>query len=139
MAFQSMITNHFVKNEDLNHHGTLFAGRTAEWFVESGLMAAAQHIPSENIVCVKIHGMEFTKPIHLGEIVRFESRAVLAGRSSLTVNIRVSVGGEQCLDGFITYVNVDENGKPFPHNLKIEPEGEEEAVLQEQARQLPRK
>jgi hypothetical protein len=27
-----------VKSEDLNHHGTLFAGRTAEWFVESGFL-----------------------------------------------------------------------------------------------------
>ena len=26
-----------VKSEDLNHHGTLFAGRGAEWFVEACL------------------------------------------------------------------------------------------------------
>ena len=26
--------SHLVKSEDLNHHGTLFAGRTAEWLVE---------------------------------------------------------------------------------------------------------
>ena len=29
-----------VKSEDLNHHGTLFAGRSAEWFVEAGFIAA---------------------------------------------------------------------------------------------------
>jgi len=32
----TMVTMRLVKSEDLNHHGTLFAGRTAEWFVESG-------------------------------------------------------------------------------------------------------
>ncbi len=32
-----IVTNRFVKSEDLNHHGTLFAGRTSEWFVETGL------------------------------------------------------------------------------------------------------
>jgi hypothetical protein len=31
-------TMRLVKSEDLNHHGTLFAGRSAEWFVESGLL-----------------------------------------------------------------------------------------------------
>lgn len=139
MAFQSVTTHHFVKSEDLNHHGTLFAGRTAEWFVESGLMAAALHLPSENIVCVKIHGMEFTRPIHLGEIVEFRSQAVLAGRSSMTVNIRVSVNGETNVDGFITYVNVDNNGKAFPHQVEISADTEEEKALQEAAKALPKK
>lgn len=36
--------SHLVKSEDLNHHGTLFAGRTAEWLVEAGFVtAAAEH------------------------------------------------------------------------------------------------
>ena len=87
MAFKIVTTNHFVKNEDLNHHGTLFAGRAAEWFVEAGLMSAAIHLPVQNIVCVKIHGMNFSRPIHLGETVRFDSRAVSAGKTSLISNI----------------------------------------------------
>jgi acyl-CoA hydrolase len=48
-------TTRLVKSEDLNHHGTLFAGRTAEWFVESGFIAAARLINPQNIVCLKIH------------------------------------------------------------------------------------
>ena len=35
---ENMVTMRLVKSEDLNHHGTLFAGRTAEWFVESGFI-----------------------------------------------------------------------------------------------------
>ena len=42
---KKIITHHFVKTEDLNHHGTLYAGRTAEWFVEVGLMAAQDLVP----------------------------------------------------------------------------------------------
>ncbi|MDP2989667.1 MAG: hypothetical protein Q8O57_03775 [Kiritimatiellota bacterium] len=41
MKITTYVTNHLVKSEDLNHHGTLYAGRTAEWFVESGFIAAA--------------------------------------------------------------------------------------------------
>jgi len=28
---ESFSSYHLVKSEDLNHHGTLFAGRSAEW------------------------------------------------------------------------------------------------------------
>ena len=138
MAFKQITTNHFVKNEDLNHHGTLFAGRAAEWFVESGLMSAALHIPVENIVCVKIHGMDFKRPIHLGDTVRFDSRAVKAGRTSLISNIAVSLNGIRVLEGFITFVNVTESGRAEPHGVEIVAETEEEKALQEAAGRLPR-
>ena len=138
MSFQTVTTHRFVKSEDLNHHGTLFAGRTAEWFVESGLMSAALHLPADNIVCVKIHGMNFSRPIHLGEVVRFDSRIVYAGRTSLISNIRVSVKDTNILEGFITFVNVDRDGKSQPHGLIIEAETAEEKAQQEQARKLPR-
>lgn len=138
MAFPAIETNRFVKGEDLNHHGTLFAGRSAEWFVEAGLMAASLLLPSENIVCVKIHGMEFTSPIPLGSVSKFVATAAKAGRSSLTVNIRVIVNDRQCIDGFITYVNVDEQGRPFPHGIELIPETEEERELQARAAALPR-
>lgn len=138
MSFQTITTHRFVKSEDLNHHGTLFAGRTAEWFVESGLMSAALHLPADNIVCVKIHGMNFSRPIHLGEVVRFDSCIVYAGRTSLIANIRVQVKGAQILEGFISFVNVDEHGKSQPHGLVIEPSTDEERALQERARALPK-
>ena len=138
MAFKKVTTHHFVKSEDLNHHGTLFAGRNAEWFVESGLMSAARHLPVENIVCVKIHGMNFSRPIHLGETVRYVSRVVSSGKTSVVSYIEVAVDDSQVLEGFITFVNVDANGKSQPHGLDIQPEGEEEGILAGRAKALPR-
>lgn len=64
-------TVRFVKSEDLNHHGTLFAGRTAEWFVESGFIAAASISDPKAVVCLKVHGMLFTKPVKPGEFSVF--------------------------------------------------------------------
>lgn len=138
MSFKPITTNHFVKNEDLNHHGTLFAGRAAEWFVESGLMSAAIHLPVQNIVCVKIHGMNFKRPIHLGDTVRFDSKAVSSGKTSLVSHIAVAVNGDPVLEGFITFVNVDESGKAQPHGVDIVAETDEEKALQQAARNLPR-
>ena len=64
------------------------------------------------------------------------SSVVLAGRSSLVTYIRADVKGQLTVDGFITFVYVDENGKPRPHGLVIEAETPEEIELQEQARRL---
>lgn len=138
MHMQPVLTHHFVKSEDLNHHGTLFAGRTAEWFVEAGLMAAAVHLPAQNIVCVKIHGMNFTRPIQLGEIVELVSKAVHAGRTSMVSHIQLNVRGQVLLEGFITFVNVGEDGRPQPHGVTLEPANAEEERLQRQALALPR-
>jgi acyl-CoA hydrolase len=43
-------TFRLVKSEDLNHHGTLYAGRSAEWFVESGFIAAYAFVNPKNII-----------------------------------------------------------------------------------------
>jgi acyl-CoA hydrolase len=131
-----IITQHFVKNEDLNHHGTLFAGRTAEWFVESGLMAAASYVPANNIVCVKIHGMTFIKPIQLGEITKFISKVVYVGKTSLLTHVQLCVQEKELLNGFITFVNVDENGRPKPHGLQILAVTQEDRMLQKRAEAL---
>lgn len=133
---KQLIIHHLVKGEDLNHHRTLFAGRGAEWLVEAGFIAAADLLKPEFILCLKIHGMQFRRPVRPGEVVRFVSSVVLAGRSSLVAYIRADVKGQLTVDGFITFVYVDENAKPRPHGLVIEAETPEEIELQEQARQL---
>ncbi|MBM3137781.1 MAG: acyl-CoA thioesterase [Chloroflexi bacterium] len=130
--------NHLIKAGDLNHHGTLFAGRTAEWFVEAGFIAAAELTHPENIVCLMIHGMKFSQPIPKGAILCFESRVVFAGRTSLITHIQSFNKDQKVLQGFITFVHVDENGRPMPHGLFVEAITDEERVLQEEARQLSR-
>lgn len=132
--------SHLVKSEDLNHHGTLFAGRMAEWFVEAGFIAAADAIGNpENVVCVKIHGLHFKKPATKGDIIKIESRIAHAGRTSITVNARVTRKGtpEPMVDGFLTFVCVDESGKSMPHGIVLpEPANEEERKIREMAASL---
>ena len=85
-------TVRLVKSEDLNHHGTLFAGRTAEWFVESGFVSAASLIHPKHIVCLKIHGMYFTKPVRPGQILKFSSKIFPLSKFSLFVFLPSYVG-----------------------------------------------
>ena len=136
MDIKSFIVHHLVKGEDLNHHRTLFAGRGAEWVVEAGFIAAASLLPPANVVCVKVHGMLFRRPVHPGEIIRFESKVVLTGRTRLVSYVRALVGEELAVDGFITFVYVDEQGKPQPHGLQMVAETPQDQALQQQALEL---
>ncbi len=131
-------TIRFVKSEDLNHHGTLFAGRTAEWFVESGFVAAATLVDPKGVVCLKVHGMLFTKPIKSGGILSFLSKVVYTGKSSLIAYIKVLKYGTDDLlvDGFITFIYVDETTKAIPHNIVITPITEEDKELYRLATEL---
>jgi len=133
-----MVTMRLVKSEDLNHHGTLFAGRTAEWFVESGFIAVASLLNPQNVVCLKIHGMYFTKPAKSGDVLKFSSKVVFAGRSSITsyVYVENNGAGKPLVDGFVTFIHVDENTKPAPHFLEISPETEADRILYETAKNL---
>ena len=70
--FPTFVSDRLVKYGDLNHHTTLFAGRGAEWFVENGFMAVASLTRPESIVCVKVHGMIFRRPVKNGTIVPCE-------------------------------------------------------------------
>ncbi len=138
MKLRTHIVNHLVRSEDLNHHGTLFAGKTAMWVVESGFIAAASLTHPENIVCLNIHGMLFKKPIRNGEVVRFESRVVLAGRTRLVSYVKVvnNADDDFLLDGFISFIHVDLQGRPVPHGIVIEATDPEDLALQERARAL---
>lgn len=134
-GFPVSIVNRLVKYSHLNHHGTLFAGQGAEWFVESGFIAAASLTAPENIVCVKVHGMVFRKPVQKGTIVFCKSQVVLAGKTRLVayVNFSDSQTGDHIVDGFLSFVHVDLKGVPVPHHIQITPSNEEEELLQKRA------
>jgi len=130
------ITYHLVKQDDLNHHGTLYAGRCADWFVECGFIAAASLTKPEHIVCLKIHGLLFSQPARLGDILCFESKIVYAGRTSLMAHVQVIKREKSLLEGYITFIHANLKGKPMPHGITINPTKPEDIQLQEKAKRL---
>ena len=138
MKLKTHIINHMVKGDDLNHHGTLFAGKTAMWFVEAGFIAAASLTSPQSIVCLNIHGMLFMKPILNGSIIRFESKIVLAGTTSLVSYVKVVDNSNEdlLLDGFITFIHVDKDARRIPHGVVIKIADPEDIALQEKAKKL---
>jgi acyl-CoA hydrolase len=139
---REVVINHLVKSEDLNHHRTLFAGRSAEWFVESGFIAVASILQPENVICAQIHGMKFMKPVKPGNIVCFRSKIAYAGTSSCIVYVKGSVieqatrTEQKQVEGFITFVHVGADGRPLPHNIVVTPATDEDVSLMEEAMKL---
>ncbi len=138
MKIEMMTTRHLVKGEDLNHHGTLYAGRGVEWMVEAGFIAASLAVGDEHVVCMRINSLLFRKSVRKGQMVTYESGVVYAGRTSLTVYVKVhnSRTGEFIVDGFFTYVRVNAEGAAVPHGITIETSGETERKLYDEAREL---
>jgi acyl-CoA hydrolase len=136
MQMKTLIIHHLVKGEDLNHHQSLYAGRGAEWMVEAGFIAASDLLPPQYVLCLKIHGMTFQRPVRPGEVIRFESKIVFTGRSRLIAYVRATTKEELTVDGFLTFVYVDDHGKSRPHGITIEAETPEEVELQERASKL---
>jgi acyl-CoA hydrolase len=127
-----------VKSEDLNHHGTLFAGKTAMWVVEAGFIAAASLTHPENIVCINVHGLLFKKPVQNGQIIRLESKVVMASRTRLVsyVSVQDNVSNQMCLDSFLSFVHVNLQGKPLPHGIALAYTDADDIALLERAKAL---
>ncbi len=129
-------TSRLVTGQDMNHHDTLFAARMAEWFAEATFMGASdfygKYGEAEHLVAVEIHSMKYLAPSFNGDMIKFISSAVKAGRTSLTVYTKALRNDTdiKVAEGFITFVCIDGDKQKIPHNIVIdEPETEEEKEL----------
>lgn len=129
---------HLVKMGDLNHHGTLFAGRSAEWMVEASFAAAAcEHGQPDEIVCVHINGITYKKPIDRGEILVIESRIAKVSATSMVVHAeaRSEISGTAYLESYMTFVCIDVATRTKkPHQIVLdEPADDREKELRARA------
>jgi acyl-CoA hydrolase len=112
--------SHLVKPEDLQHHGTLFAGQMAKWLVECLFIAACRFIGKpEDIVCIQVHGLKFTTPVNNGDILQIKARVAYAGTKSVTCYGEAGCEGDSTarVVGMATFVTLNKNGKPYAHGF----------------------
>lgn len=120
--FLESSTLHLIKPEDLNHHGTLFAGQMAKWLIEAGLITAARLVGNpEDIVCVRVNSLIFKKPLNNGDLVEIKSRIAQLGNTSITVYSEVwrKYDNVPVVSNMATYVTVDKQNKPYKHGFKL--------------------
>ena len=115
-------TLHLVRPEDLNHHGTLFAGQMARWLVEAGLIMASRLCGKpEDVVCVQVNGMTFKKPVNNGDLIEIKSKVAYLGTTSITVYSQVvrKQDAAPVVSNMATFVTVDKQNKPYEHGFKL--------------------
>ncbi len=119
-----------VLPNDTNLLGNLLGGRLMHWIDIAGAIAASRH--SNRIVAtVALDSLDFRLPIRVGELVILKAKITWTGNTSMEVV--VNVYGENTRTGevrltnkaYLTYVALDENGRPTPVPPII-PETEEE-------------
>jgi acyl-CoA hydrolase len=102
-----------------NTHGTIFGGIMMQWIDIAGGIAAARHAGS-NVVTASMDRLHFLDPVHLGEVVVVQAQVNFAGTTSMEVGVRVfaestlTPGRRQTLRAYLTFVAVDEAGRPRP-------------------------
>ena len=114
-----------VKPEDLNHHGTLFAGQMAKWLVEAGLITASRlGGKPEDVVCVRLNGMTFKKPVNNGDLIEIKSKIAYLGSTSITVSSQVFRKQDiaPLVSSMATFVTVDKGNRPYQHGFKLSEE-----------------
>jgi acyl-CoA hydrolase len=121
----------YVKSENLNHHGTLFAGTIAEWLFEAAFFTATTLLKPKNLLFLKINEMTCHKVVYPGGIIHYKSKLVYTGKTSLTIYISATEQetNDTIVEGYVTYVHVDDYFKPVEHNLEVLPQTDEDKML----------
>ena len=121
MKFQ---TRKWVKPEDLNANGTLFAGRVLAWLDEQAVIYGIIQLENKRVVTKYISEINFMSTAIQGDIIEIGIEVSKFGKSSLTLNceVRNKMTHETIVTvDNIILVNLDEHGKPMPHGkTKVE-------------------
>ena len=114
-----IITQHYIISRDLNAHGNLFGGTVLAWLDEAGAIYIIDKTGYSNIVTVSMHDVNFRNPGKMGNIVKIYGEIMKKGKSSITVRVDAVNETPGCekrviIDCTITYVFLDNSGKPYP-------------------------
>jgi acyl-CoA thioesterase YciA len=79
---------------DTNPHGTIFGGVILSYLDQAGAIGARHEIVRAGgklpmLVTVAMNRVEFKQPVLMGDVVRFLTRVVRMGRTSITMHVNV--------------------------------------------------
>ena len=101
---------------DTNPHGTIFGGVILSYIDQAGAIGARREVVLAGgqppaVVTVAMNRVEFKQPVLVGDVVRFLTRPVRMGRTSITMHVSVEAerGGQvlQVTEAEVVYVAVD--------------------------------
>ena len=119
-----------VLPNDTNILGNLLGGRMMHWIDIAGAMAASRH-SNTTVATACVDRLDFRHPIRVGELIMLRAKLTWVGKTSMEVKVKVYAEniktGATILTNkaYLTFVALDEEGKPTPVPPLI-PETDEE-------------
>ncbi|MBT5136457.1 MAG: acyl-CoA thioesterase [Phycisphaerae bacterium] len=104
---------------DSNVYGTIFGGIILSYIDQAGFIEARKH-GNHRWVTASIDKVDFERPVCIGDVVRFYTKTIKTGTSSVSIEIiveseRLATAEKlQVTKARLTMVSVDENGKSIP-------------------------
>ena len=104
---------------DANVYGTIFGGIILSYIDQAGFIEAKRH-GIHRWVTASIERVDFTKPVYVGDVVRFITKTLKTGRSSVLIEVTVEAERFNTHDRVvvttakITMISVNEEGKSIP-------------------------
>ena len=102
---------------DANPAGNVFGGEILKHIDMVAGIVAQRHTQS-NAVTVSMDSVNFIKPVFVGNVIKLNARINYVHNSSMEIEVKVEsediVSGIKTITGtaFVTFVALDENGKP---------------------------
>jgi acyl-CoA thioesterase YciA len=102
--------------KDVNPQGTIFGGVLLSYIDQAGAVGARREVvqaggPPPFLVTVALNRVEFHRPVFVGDVVRFLTRQVRMGRTSITMHVSVEADrGQQVVpvtEAEVVYVGID--------------------------------
>jgi acyl-CoA hydrolase len=127
-----------IRPEDVNPLGIAFGGKVVEWMDMAAAVSAVRHA-RKPCVTASIDNLAFLTPIKIGQFVIIRATVNYTGRTSMEVSVRIEsedpISGQRQLttQGYLTFVALDEYGRPSPIPPVI-PETAEEKHRYEEAK-----
>jgi acyl-CoA hydrolase len=122
---------------DANSWGNVLGGKVMHLVDLAAGISACRHA-RRPVVTASVDSLQFLHPVHIGELIMLRASVNRVFRTSMEVGVRVMT--ERLLTGerrhtcsaYLTFVALDENGKPVPIPPVI-PESEDEKRRHRQA------
>ena len=113
----SIVMTHPMSTLDANMSGNVHGGVIMRLVDEAGGAVTIRHTRT-NVVTASIDRMDFHNPVFIGNLLTLKASLNLVGRTSMEVGVHVQsedlITGEikHTASAYLTYVALDENGKP---------------------------
>ncbi|GGX05026.1 hypothetical protein GCM10010297_28250 [Streptomyces malachitofuscus] len=109
---------HIMSEHDTNLYGTIHGGVVMKLIDDAAAAAAGRHAEGP-AVTVSVDRMTFLAPVRAGDLLTVHAELEGAGRTSMTVGVRVTVErwnaagpGTEVAIGRLTFVAIDADGRP---------------------------